>query len=47
MKVGGLSDTVEVVAEAALVDVKKRGTSANLTSRTSSTSRTRATPGAS
>jgi hypothetical protein len=33
MKVGGQSETVEVTAESALVDVKKRGTSANLTSQ--------------
>lgn len=33
LKVGSLSDTVEVVADAALVDVKKRGTSSNLTSQ--------------
>ena len=33
LKVGGQTETVEVVAEAALVDVAKRGTSANLTSQ--------------
>jgi hypothetical protein len=33
MKVGGQSETVEVTAESPLVDVKKRGTSANLTSQ--------------
>ncbi len=33
LKVGGQAETIEVVAEAPLVDVKKRGTSANLTSQ--------------
>ena len=33
MKVGGQAETVEVTAESPLVDVKKRGTSANLTAQ--------------
>ena len=33
MRVGGQAETVEVTAEAALVDVKKRGTSSNLTAQ--------------
>jgi hypothetical protein len=33
LKVGGVAEQVEVTAEAALVDVKKRGTSSNLTTQ--------------